>query len=173
MHDELRKAGTSARNDGYELIGRLRMTKTVRTPAVTAAEINHFLQHQIHEMFRGIGLSVSHVAYGEVHVCQEYKPIMSGGGTGGVNGPVIMALTDVAMFLAARTALGWKSKAATFNLNFNFIRGLPTGQDVRAEARLHRVGKRMIIGETYIYGASEDEPSVHVTGSFALQEPKA
>ena len=47
------------------------------------------------------------------------------------------------------SAIGWVPLAVTTNLNINFLRK-PAAQDLLAEARLLKLGKRLAVGEVGI-----------------------
>ena len=67
------------------------------------------------------------------------------GGT--VSGPTLMALADCAMYVVLLSAIGPVGLAVTTNLNINFLRKGSPGQDMFAEARLLKLGKRLAVGE--------------------------
>jgi len=142
------------------------VTKTVRAPAVTAAELDKYVKAR--PFLKDSGYSVPYAAYGEAHIVQAFDR-NNVGISGGINGPTFMKLTDAVMFLAIYTVIGWDWQIVTTNLNFNFMRVPSLGDDIRAEARLLKIGKRLIVSDTYIYGVSQSEPAVHATGTFAIR----
>jgi len=57
----------------------------------------------------------------------------------------------------------------TTNLNINFLRK-PGKGDLIAEARLMKVGKRLVVGEVAIHSDGESEPVAHVTSTYSLPQ---
>ena len=146
--------------------GNLKVTKTVRAPAMTAAELDEYIKGR--PFLKDSGYSVPHAAYGEVHIVQSFDH-NSVGISGSVNGPTLMKLTDTVMFLAIRTVIGWDWQIVTTALSFNFLRVPKLGDDIRAEARLMKIGKRTLVSDTNIYAVSQSEPAVHAMGTFAVR----
>ncbi len=64
-----------------------------------------------------------------------------------MSGATLMALADCAMYVVLLSAIGPVRLAVTTNLNINFLRKGAPGQDVVAEARLMKLGKRLAVGE--------------------------
>ncbi len=57
--------------------------------------------------------------------------------------------------------------AVTTNLNINFLRK-PGRGDLIADAKLLKVGKRLVVGEVGIYSEGEPEPVAHVTSTYSI-----
>ncbi|MGA8944876.1 MAG: PaaI family thioesterase, partial [Pseudolabrys sp.] len=53
------------------------------------------------------------------------------------------------------------------NLNINFLRK-PGRGDLVADAKLLKVGKRLVVGEVAIYSEGEPEPVAHVTSTYSM-----
>ncbi len=88
------------------------------------------------------------------------------GGT--VSGPVLMALADSAMYAALLWQIGPVALAVTTSLNINFMRKPAAGQDVIAECRLLKLGKRLAVGEVTIRSAGGPEPVAHATLTYSI-----
>ncbi|MBM7062817.1 PaaI family thioesterase [Pseudomonas sp. UL073] len=88
------------------------------------------------------------------------------GGT--VSGPTMMALADVALYVAVLGEIGIVPLAVTTNLTINFLRRPAAGQRLRGECQLMKVGKSLAIGEVSLYSAGNDEPVAHVVGTYAI-----
>lgn len=85
-----------------------------------------------------------------------------------MSGPTLMALADFAMYVVLLSAIGPIGLAVTTNLNINFLRkGLP-GQDVLAEARLLKLGKRLAVGEVNLLSGTSPDPIAHVTSTYSI-----
>ena len=83
------------------------------------------------------------------------------GGT--VSGPTLMALADCAMYVVLLSAIGPIGLAVTTNLNINFLRKGQAGQDILAEARILKLGKRLAVGEVNLLSGTSPDPIAHVT----------
>ena len=88
------------------------------------------------------------------------------GGT--VSGPVLMALADSAMYAALLGQIGPVALAVTTSLNINFMRKPAAGQDVIAECRLLKLGKRLAVGEVTIRSAGGPETVAHATLTYSI-----
>ena len=87
------------------------------------------------------------------------------GGT--VNGPAMMTLADVTMYVVVLSLIGPVEAAMTTSLNANFLRR-PRGADLIAEATILKLGKRLVVGEVTIFAAGEAEPAAHVTATYSI-----
>ena len=88
------------------------------------------------------------------------------GGT--VSGPTLMALADCAMYVVLLSAIGPVGLAVTTNLNINFLRKGAPGQDVLAEAKLLKLGKRLAVGEVSLFSGTSPDPIAHVTATYSI-----
>ncbi|RKG34708.1 PaaI family thioesterase [Acinetobacter tianfuensis] len=88
------------------------------------------------------------------------------GGT--ISGPTMMALADLAMYVAILGEIGLQGLAVTTNMNINFLRKPSGNQNLRGECRLIKVGKVLVVGEVWIYSVDLDEPVAHVTGTYSI-----
>ena len=136
-------------------------------PVLTAEEI-HELLHEVFPQvfFPGCGVHLERVAYGDVRVRREFhEDHLRPGGT--ISGPTMMALADFAMYVAVFSAVGRQPLAVTTNLNINFLRK-PGHADLIADARLLKVGRRLVYGEVTIYSQGEEAPVAHVTSTYSI-----
>ena len=92
------------------------------------------------------------------------------GGT--VSGPTLMAVADVALYVAILGEIGLVALAVTTNLTINFLRKPRADKDLVAKCSLLKVGKSLIVGEVSLYSADEEEPVAHVTGTYAIPPKK-
>jgi uncharacterized protein (TIGR00369 family) len=136
-------------------------------PALNAEEIAELLREEFPQAFYpGCGLAIERVAYGDIRVRRVYhEDHLRPGGT--ISGPTMMELADFAMYVAVFSAVGRQPLAVTTNLNINFLRK-PGRADLIAEARLMKVGKRLVVGEVTIFSEGLDEPVAHVTSTYSL-----
>lgn len=139
----------------------------MKAPALNAEQIADLLHKEFPQAFyEGCGLSIEHVAYGDIRVRRHFhEDTIRPGGT--ISGPTMMELADFAMYVAVFSAVGAQPLAVTTNLNINFLRK-PAPADLIAEARLLKVGKRLAVGEVAIYSDGQDEPVAHVTSTYSI-----
>ena len=71
---------------------------------------------------------------------EELRP----GGT--VSGPVLMAVADVALYVAILGEIGLVALAVTTNLSINFLRKHSSEKDLIGRCALIKVGKSMLCG---------------------------
>jgi uncharacterized protein (TIGR00369 family) len=125
----------------------------------------------LHEVFPqrfypGCGLTIERVEYADVRVRRHFQEgSIRPGGT--ISGPTMMELADFAMYVAVFSAIGPQPLAVTTNLNINFLRK-PGKGDLTADARLMKVGKRLVVGEVTICSAGASEPVAHVTSTYSI-----
>lgn len=93
---------------------------------------------------------------------EELRP----GGT--VSGPVLMAVADVALYVAILGEIGLVALAVTTSLNINFLRKPSSDKAIIAECKLLKVGRTLVVGEVYLYSEGDQEPVAHVTGTYSL-----
>jgi uncharacterized protein (TIGR00369 family) len=93
------------------------------------------------------------------------KASLRPGGT--IAGTTLMALTDLAMYVAILATIGWKPLTVTTNLNINFLRK-PEPRDLLGEARLLKLGKRLVIGDIGIRSDGHDELVAHATSTYSI-----
>lgn len=87
------------------------------------------------------------------------------GGT--VSGPAQMAAVDGAMYMAILGELGPIALAVTTNLNINFLRK-PVLQDLIGEARILKLGKRLVVGDVLLFSEGKPEPIAHATCTYSI-----
>lgn len=85
-----------------------------------------------------------------------------------INGGTLMALADVAVYIAIFGRLGIVPLAVTNELKMNFLRPA-IGGDVLARAELIKVGRRVVYGTVDIFMEGNPERLVaHATSSYVL-----
>src|SRR5512139_1931504 len=138
-------------------------------PAMNADEIAKLLHEVFPQGFYpGCSLTIERVEYADVRVRRHFQEgSIRPGGT--ISGPTMMELADFAMYVAVFSAIGPQPLAVTTNLNINFLRK-PGKGDLTADARLMKVGKRLVVGEVTIYSDGMSEPVAHVTSTYSIPE---
>jgi len=138
-----------------------------RAPALAHGELESFLRTEFPQVFKaGSGLSVEEIWHGGALVRQVYREdFIRPGGT--ISGPTMMALADLAMYIAVIASIGPVPLAVTTNLSINFLRR-PGAADLLAEARLMKLGKRLAVGEVAIRSAGAAELVAHATSTYSI-----
>lgn len=141
--------------------------KQMAAPKLSRKKLEALLSAEFPEMFDARrGYAIERVWRGGCRLRRHFHPkSLRPGGT--VSGPIIMALADVAMYVAVLSAIGWVPLAVTTNLSINFLRK-PAPRDLLAEARLLKLGKRLAVGEVGIRSDGGDELVAHVTSTYSI-----
>ena len=131
---------------------------------MTIPELEGFLAAEFPQaFFPDSGLSIEALWDGGCRVRQAFREVsLRPGGT--ISGPTMMALADIAMYVALLAAIGPVPLAVTINLNINFLRK-PSQRDLTAEARLLKLGKRLASGEVT---QGEEAPVAHATSTYSI-----
>lgn len=98
---------------------------------------------------------------------EELRP----GGT--VSGPVLMAVADVALYIAILGEIGIVPLAVTTNLSINFLRKPAGDRAVIGVCKLMKVGKSLAVGEVSLYSEGSDEVVAHVVGTYSIPKDRA
>ena len=135
---------------------------------MSVPELEEFLHREFPQAF-GPGSQIRiERADGERCLVRERfgERMLRPGGT--VSGPTLMALADFAMYVVLLSAIGPVGLAVTTNLNINFLRKGAPGQDVLAEGRLLKLGKRLAVGEVTLMSGESPDPIAHVTATYSI-----
>jgi uncharacterized protein (TIGR00369 family) len=135
---------------------------------MSVPELEEFLHREFPQAF-GPGSQIRiERADGESCLVRERfgEHMLRPGGT--VSGPTLMALADFAMYVVLLSAIGPVGLAVTTNLNINFLRKGAPGQDVLAEGRLLKLGKRLAVGEVTLMSGESPDPIAHVTATYSI-----
>jgi uncharacterized protein (TIGR00369 family) len=139
----------------------------MRAAVLSAEELERRLAAEFPEAFHaGSGLSIVDVRHGGARVRQSFQTHSTRPG-GTVSGPTIMALADVAAYVAILASIGWVPLAVTTSLNINFLRKPAPGPLV-ADCRLIKLGKRLAVGEISIRSEGEEELVAHATSTYSI-----
>ena len=129
----------------------------------TKEEISKFLVQEFPqtkctvEAVFGMGATVKH----EIGL-EELRP----GGT--VSGPVLMAVADVAIYVAILGEIGIVPLAVTTNLSINFLRKPAADRAIIAMCNLMKIGSSLVVGEVTLYSEGLEEPVAHVVGTYSV-----
>ena len=134
---------------------------------MTVAELETYLHDVFPQVFRGDDISIERADGTSCLLRQRYsEQMLRPGGT--VSGPTLMALADFAMYVVLLSAIGPVGLAVTTNLNINFLRKGAPGQDLLAQARLLKLGKRLAVGEVNLLSGTSPDPIAHVTSTYSI-----
>ena len=93
---------------------------------------------------------------------EELRP----GGT--VAGPVLMAVADVALYVAILGEIGIVPLTVTTSLNINFLRKPSAERSIIGVCKLIKLGKTLAVGEVSLYSEGIAEPVAHAVGTYAI-----
>lgn len=88
------------------------------------------------------------------------------GGT--VSGPVLMAVADVALYVAILGEIGIVPLAVTTSLTINFLRKPSPDKRIVGVCKLLKVGKALAVGEVALYSEGTDMPVAHAVGTYSI-----
>ena len=134
---------------------------------MSVAELEEFLRVEFPQSFGGGDTTIDSADGTTCLLRQRYSDrMLRPGGT--VSGPTLMALADCAMYVVLLSAIGPIGLAVTTNLNINFLRKGQAGQDILAEARILKLGKRLAVGEVNLLSGTSPDPIAHVTSTYSI-----
>ena len=138
---------------------------------MTVPALEQFLRKEFPQAFAAGDIAIEAADGASCQLRQRYSDqMLRPGGT--VSGPTLMALADFAMYVVLLSAIGPVGLAVTTNLNINFLRKGAPGQDVLAQARLLKLGKRLAVGEVSLLSAGSSDPIAHVTATYSIPVAK-
>ena len=88
------------------------------------------------------------------------------GGT--VSGPVMMAVADVALYVAILGEIGIVPLAVTTSLNINFLRKPSPDDDIIGVCKIIKLGRTLAVGEVSLYSEGNEEPVAHAVGTYSI-----
>jgi uncharacterized protein (TIGR00369 family) len=119
----------------------------------------------------GKGARVEELRAGYARVRAPFQERMLRPGNS-ISGPTLFAVADSAMYALVLAHVGPELMAVTANMNMNFL-ARPKPGDVVGEARLLKLGRRLVVMEVALFTAGAPEIVAHVTGSYALPPLKS
>ncbi len=132
---------------------------------ISAAELERLAREEV-PVAGEMGVRVDRIAAGEVDARVPYREaFIRPGGT--VAGPVLMALADFVVWGVVMSLIGPVKLAVTTSLNINFLRR-PDPGDIIAKGRILKLGRRLAVGEVYLYNEGRDDLVAHVTCTYSI-----
>jgi uncharacterized protein (TIGR00369 family) len=142
-------------------------TAVDRAPRLTLDQVNAFLAVEFPQIAQdGPTYEVEDIGYGTarmrlIHHERHLRP----GGT--ISGPSMMALADVALYVALLGAIGPVKLAVTTNFSINFLRR-PEPGDLIATCRYLKIGRSLAVGEAELARAGTAEAVAHVVATYSI-----
>ncbi len=88
------------------------------------------------------------------------------GGT--VAGPVLMAVADVALYVALLGEIGIVPLAVTTSFTINFLRKPAADKRIVGVCKFMKIGRTLAVGEVSLYSQGSAEPVAHVVGTYSI-----
>jgi acyl-coenzyme A thioesterase PaaI-like protein len=88
------------------------------------------------------------------------------GGT--VSGPLLMAVADLALYVAILATIGLVPLTVTTNLNINFLRKPLPYNPIVGVCKLIKVGRILVVGEVALYSDRNEEMVAHAVGTYSI-----
>ena len=127
-------------------------------------QLNEFMRVEFPQM--GNSVEVLSLSHGSIEARMKIGPEnLRPGGT--VSGPAMFALADVSVYLAVLAIIGPQKLAVTTNCSIDFMRK-PAPGDLRAEAQILKMGRRLAVGDVLIYSSEFSEPVARASMTYSL-----
>lgn len=130
-------------------------------------ELTRLLAVEFPQSFEGVGAFVIEQAApmaARVRLPYHERHLRPGGT---ISGPAMFGLADCALYIAVLASIGWAPMSVTTNLSINFLLK-PPADDVVADCRLLKLGKKLAVGEVYIHSVGRDDVVAHATGTYSI-----
>ena len=85
-----------------------------------------------------------------------------------VSGPLLMAVADVALYVAILSTIGLVPLAVTTSLTINFLRKPLARNPIVGVCRLMKVGRILVVGEVALYSDRKEEMVAHAVGTYSI-----
>lgn len=85
-----------------------------------------------------------------------------------VSGPLLMAVADVALYVAILGTVGLIPLAVTTSFNINFLRKPSPRNPIVGVCRLIKVGRILVVGEVALYSDRNEEMVAHAVGTYSI-----
>lgn len=94
-----------------------------------------------------------------------HRRLLRMGGT--ISGPTLMGLADRTMYILVQSVVGRMVDAVTTSLHIDFL-ARPAPTDLIAEARLLRLGSRLVVGDVMLFSEGREDPVARAGVTYAL-----
>ena len=136
----------------------------VRQPRLTAEEVAAFVDEVFPQqagVFRVASVGPMTAVLTQKIEERHLRP----GGT--ISGPTMFTIADCAFYVAVLAMIGREALTVTTTLTVNFLRK-PPASDLRAEARILKLGRLLATGDVTIFSEGVDGPVAHATATYAI-----
>jgi len=90
-----------------------------------------------------------------------------------VSGPLLMAVADVALYVAILGTIGLVPLAVTTSLTINFLRKPSSRNPIIGVCRLMKVGRVLVVGEVALYSDRSEAMVAHAVGTYSIPPKSA
>jgi uncharacterized protein (TIGR00369 family) len=130
-----------------------------------AAALQRFLEADFAEVAQDFAVERADAEGVTLRLVVEARHLRPGGT---VSGPAMFGLADVAMYLAILSRIGPVALAVTTNCAIDFMRKPQAGKDLRAEARVLKLGRTLAVGDVMIFSEGDAAPVARASLTYAL-----
>jgi uncharacterized protein (TIGR00369 family) len=134
-------------------------------PRITAEEFQQLARQGV-PFVAQLGWRLERFRAGDIAVRLPYSDLLLRPG-GTICGPALMALADITLYGLVLSMIGRVELAVTTNLNVHFL-SRPAPEDVIAEGRILKLGRRLAVGDVIMRSAGDPRPICHATGAYAI-----
>ena len=85
-----------------------------------------------------------------------------------VSGPLLMAVADVALYVAILGTIGIVPLAVTTSLTINFLRKPSPHNPIVGVCQLIKVGRTLVVGEVALYSGRNEEMVAKAVGTYSI-----
>jgi acyl-coenzyme A thioesterase PaaI-like protein len=89
-----------------------------------------------------------------------------------VSGPLLMAVADVALYVAILGTIGIVPLAVTTSLTINFLRKPSPRRPIVGVCQLIKVGRSLVVGEVALYSGRDEEMVAKAVGTYSIPPNK-
>jgi acyl-coenzyme A thioesterase PaaI-like protein len=89
-----------------------------------------------------------------------------------VAGPLLMAVADVALYVAILGTIGIVPLAVTTSLTINFLRKPSPQRPIVGVCQLIKVGRSLVVGEVALYSGRGEEMVAKAVGTYSIPPKK-
>ncbi len=85
-----------------------------------------------------------------------------------VSGPSMFMLADVAVYLAILSRIGPVALAVTTSCAIDFMRKPEAGTNLICDARLHKVGRVLAVGDAMVFSEGQEKPVARASLTYSI-----
>jgi acyl-coenzyme A thioesterase PaaI-like protein len=85
-----------------------------------------------------------------------------------VSGPLLMAVADIALYVAILATIGIVPLAVTTSLTINFLRKPSPHRPIIGVCQLLKVGRSLVVGEVALYSGRNEELVAKAVGTYSI-----